>query len=222
VVQRVRLTRLDVFLILIMVVAGASIWPVTSAVIGVLRHARAPRELDYQSKNRVHSLRVELKGFEHQLGKVRDKVVEKRLDDKASPADVERLKKLARDSEADVIRATLALAAAESAASRAYARDLRWYDWKTLGITMLAATFVITVVLGFFVLVAGPLLGLARLHPSWDRVLPVSGLVVLLAMGYQAGHVSGLIALVLLVTMGGGLWLLVSSFLRPPHELAQP
>jgi CHAT domain-containing protein len=68
VVQRVRVTRLDVILILILVVAGASIWPVTSALVAVSRQDRAPRELDYQIRYGVHALRIRLKGLENQVG----------------------------------------------------------------------------------------------------------------------------------------------------------
>src|SRR5262245_50500325 len=128
------MTRLDVILILILVVVGASVWPVTSALVALSRQDDAPRELDYQIREGVQTLRVRLKGFEEQLAKVREKVVEKRLDARAVPADLERFQKLAKADEDSVLQTTLALARAESAAARAYSRDFKRYGWKTLGI----------------------------------------------------------------------------------------
>jgi hypothetical protein len=219
--QRVRLTRLDVILILILVAIGASAWPVTSELLAVSRQDGAPREVDYQFGAGVQALRVRLKGFEDQLAKVREKVVEKRLDAKTDPADLERIQNLAKAAEDTVLGTTLDLARAESTAARAYSRDLKWHQWKTLGVTVLAAGAIDIVVIALFVLLARPLLALARVTPSWSRVLPVSAVVILITIGYQAGQVSGLIALVVLVTVGSAVSLLVTSLLRRDAQTAQ-
>jgi hypothetical protein len=221
-VQRVRLSRLDVILIIVLVVAGAAVWPVTSAVITTLRQDEAPKELDYQKARHVHFHRVRLKGLEDQLGKAREKVVEIQMAEKAAPGELARIQDIAAGYEKNVLEATLALAGAESAASRQYARDLKWHEWKTLGLTMAAAAGINLLLLLVFWFVFGLLLALVNLKPSWSRVLRVSAAIVFLATGYQAGQVSGLLAFILLVTIVGAAWLVVRSLRRAPEATPQP
>jgi hypothetical protein len=222
VAQRVRMKRLDVILILILVVAGASTGPVASELVAVAWPDRAPREFAYQARHDVQALRIRAKGLDDQLGKVREKVVEQRLDAKTIAADVERVEQVAHDYEAAVLQAMSTLAAAEDAAARAHARDLRRHQWKTMGVAMLVAAGINVVLFALFVGLAHPLLALGGLSATWSRVLPISIAIVMLATGYQAGQLSGLIALVLLLTVGGAIWLLLSALLQPASEVVEP
>jgi len=199
--QRPALTRLDVIVIIGLIVVGVCIWPVAAGLVTLSRSREAPLELDYQARQGVFPARVELKGHEDQLAKAREKLAEALWAATPDPNLAQKLQPEIVRLEAAVASRAAALARAESSAARAYAHDLKWYEWKGLGRTAAASVGAVLALLLLAATVGAGALKLARLPATWRKIVPIAGALVLLSFGYQAGQVTGLIALAILIAI---------------------